>query len=378
MVPNIFWHGSIYAGLCVTTPCKQTTTFIHLGRTMETSSSDTINNNHDTIATSIEIGTLDRCRLEEITKSLESKLLLVKCLHMKQELFRCRGFNSPTRRNLKELIECVGRMEYLEELCLVGKLYIDNVHDVQVIANSIGMHRSLRRFELKDFIVYARDGNTDIPVLDPLLTAASTIQNLESLQLKCWDCFRRWKGGYFTTNSLMMLCRSTRLEQLTLSGVALDDEHFETIAREVGRNQNTRLKELILNDNDNGDAGLCAIATLLERNSTIVTLEAHNMYRPQSSTCELIVRALEKNCIVKQFRINAPHSFSKEIRFFLQLNRAGRQCFLNPQLPPERTIQILAAANADVSLLMRLLQHNPSICQRPAMPASAAVATQQS
>jgi hypothetical protein len=321
-------------------------------------------NEDDPTLRKVELEAMDGCRYYEISQALRRNKA-VQSLCINDGLFDIEGFQSPTWRKLRRLLQSVRYMDNLEDLGLFGKMSLDNIHDVQVIAKAISGHPVLREVKLLDFIIYAADHVDSAPLLESLLTAASSIDNLEAFQLRCMASYKHWSRSYMTSQVLIPVCQSTRLQRLALSNVGLRDEHFLTIAQEVGDNTNTALEELILNDNQNSDIGVEAIAQLLGRNKTISRLEAHSVNRLGESTCELTLHRLDKNHVIKYLRVNVPYTYRTEIDFYLLLNRAGRKSLLDPDVVPAQAVNVLAAANGNVSVLMHLLRESPSLCQHP-------------
>eukprot|EP00339_Tiarina_fusa_P004632 CAMPEP_0117036990 /NCGR_PEP_ID=MMETSP0472-20121206/26157_1 /TAXON_ID=693140 ORGANISM="Tiarina fusus, Strain LIS" /NCGR_SAMPLE_ID=MMETSP0472 /ASSEMBLY_ACC=CAM_ASM_000603 /LENGTH=328 /DNA_ID=CAMNT_0004746885 /DNA_START=354 /DNA_END=1340 /DNA_ORIENTATION=+ len=254
-------------------------------------------------------------------------------------------------------------MNSLEELDLNGKMSIDNEYDVRVIAKAITGHPRLKEVKMRDFVVHASDHKDADPLLEPLITAASSINRLEELNLRCLASYKQWNRSYLTCEALIPFCQSTMLQRLALSNVGLRDEHFRTIGREVGGNPDTALEELILNNNNNTCEGVEAMAKLLAPNSTIQRIEVHNQHRVEDSTCEVILENLDKNHVIKHFNANVPYMYRREIDFYLLLNRTGRKVLLNPDSVPEEAVDVLAAANGNVGILMHLLRDNPTLCK---------------
>jgi hypothetical protein len=321
-------------------------------------------NENDPNLRKVELESMDGCRYEEISQALRrNKAAQSLCIN--NGLFDIEGFRSPTLGKLKILLQSVRYMDNLEEVGLFGKMSLDNIHDVEVLAKAISEHPVLRAVKLHDFVIYAADHEDSAPLLEPLLISASSIDNLEALQLRCMASYKQWSRSYMTAQVLIPVCQSTRLQRLALSNVGLRDEHFLTIAREVSNNKNTALEELILNDNQNSDIGVEAIVQLLGRNKTISRLEAHSVNRLSESTCELTLHRLDKNYVIKYLHVNAPYTHRTEIDFYLLLNRAGRRYLFDPNVVPEQAVNVLAAANGNVSVLMYLLRERPSLCQSP-------------
>jgi hypothetical protein len=241
---------------------------------------------------------------------------------------------------------------------------IENHHDVKILANAIRRHPSLRSVTLSDFFVYAHEVPNSTPLLETLTEAASSVQYLEDFQIKCHACYKRWKQSHISCTTLAPLCRSSHLQKLTLSNLGLTDDHFELIADELSRNQVSVLRELVMNENRNGDPGIRAVTSkLLSRDSIIEKLELYNENRPSQSTSVLILKQLDRNHTIKHFRVNARHQYRSEIEFFLLLNRSGRKMILNPETSSEENFGVLDAAKDNVSLLMYYLRENPGLCE---------------
>lgn len=313
--------------------------------------------------TSVTLSSLKSFEDYEILQSDSRRRALLRSLRVQPDLFQCEGFRSPTMKNAKNMIRSLKETEALEEVFFHGNMSLDNIHDVEVIKHAIESHPSLRSMNIRDFVVYANDHPDTKPLLEPLLHSASSISNLESFQLKCFAIYKQWNRAFCTCLSLKPLCLSTRLESLSLSGLGLRDEHFVFIAQEVGNNKETRIRKLILNDNENTDVGICAMTALLASNKTIERLEAHSRKRLSQTTCEAIVQTIERNHEIKYFCSNTHTNYRSKIDYCLLLNRTGRKTMLDPTAGPEKIIDVLVAADGNVSVLMGLLRENPSICR---------------
>ena len=146
------------------------------------------------------------------------------------------GFRCPTWKVLRELIQCIRSMKYLEEFDLCGNMSIDNKYDVLVIANAIAGHPSLKAVRLQDFVVHAKDHQDTEPLLESLITAASSINQLEELHLRCLARYKQWNRAYLTCDAIVPFCLSTYLQRLALSNLGLEDEHLDAIGRAVAAN----------------------------------------------------------------------------------------------------------------------------------------------
>jgi hypothetical protein len=318
--------------------------------------------------------TLERVSLEstkdfhydELSQALR-KSKYVKSFHINEGIFTVEEFKSPTWRHLKQLLQSVGYMRGLEELCVRGNMTLDNMHDVKVIAKSICKHPELRDVRLLDFVIHARDGGDADPLLEPLVTAASSIPTLKVLDLQCQASFRPWNRSYISTSSLAPMCQSTILQRLALSNVGLEDEHFLAIARELMNNEDSILKELVLNNNNHTVVGTEAMIELLDGNNVLERLEMHNHNRIDDAIAKRLLDCVERNHLVKHVNANIRCMvYRTEINFLLLLNRAGRKKLLNPDVMPTEAVDVLAAANGNISVLMHFLRQHPALCKDPA------------
>ena len=318
--------------------------------------------------------TLERVSLEstkdfhygELSKALR-KSNCVKSFHINEGIFTVEEFKSPTWRHLRQLLQSVTYMRGLEELHLRGNMALDNMHDVKVIAKSICKHPELRDVRLLDFVVHARDGGDADPLLEPLVTAASSIPTLQALDIQCQASFREWNRSYISTSSLAPMCQSTILQRLALSNVGLEDEHFLTIARELMDNKDSVLKELVLSNNNHTVVGTEAMLELLDGNNFLERLEMHNHNRIDDAIAKRMLDCVERNHLVKHLNANIRCVlYRTEINFLLLLNRAGRKKLLNPDVMPTEAVDVLAAANGNISVLMHFLRENPALCRDPA------------
>jgi hypothetical protein len=321
-------------------------------------------NDNDPTLRRLKLESTDEIEYNKISQALR-KNYSVKSFQICDGVFSVEGFRSPTWKQLRALLQSVETMNNLEELDLNGKMSIDNEHDVRVIANAIFEHPRLKAVKLQDFVVHASDHEDAAPLLEPLINAASSINRLEDLHLRCLANYKRWNRSFLTCGALIPFCQSKKLQRLALSNVGLRDEHLCTIAREVGRNPDTVLEELILNKNKNTSKGVEAMAKLLTPNSTIQRIEVHNHQRVENSTCEVILEKLDKNYMIKYFHVNVPYMYRREIDFYLLLNRTGREVLLNPDSVPAEAVNVLAAANGNIGIIMHLLRDNPTLCKSP-------------
>lgn len=284
---------------------------------------------------------------------------MVKFFRIRAELFECDGFRSPTMRKARTLMESIRRMKNLEEVALHGKMSLDNIHDVEILKDAIAHHPTLQSIILEDFVIYATDHPDIQPLLEPLLSSTLTVSKLQCLHLTCYASYKRWDRAFCSSDVLRSLCQMKSLERLSLSGIGLQDQHFLTIAKEL---QGTGIRELVLNNNKNSDSGARAILGLLETNTLIERLETHSHARLTVPTCEYIAQQLERNYQIKHFSGNVHHEYRTKIEFYLLLNRVGRKSVLEAN--PEKFVDTLSAVEDNVSVLMRLLQDNPSIFQQ--------------
>jgi hypothetical protein len=284
---------------------------------------------------------------------------MVKYFRIRAELFECEGFRSPTMRKARNMMESIRRMSNLQELGLHGKMSLDNIHDVEILKDAIAHHPNLRSINMEGFVVYAMDHPDIQPLLEPLLSSALTVSKLQCVNLTCYASYKRWDRAYCSPDVLRSLCQMKNLERLSLSGIGLQDQHFLIIAQEL---QGSGIRELVLNNNKNSDSGARAIVGLLETNNLLERLETHNQARLTESTCEYIAQQLERNYDIKHFSGNVHHDYRTKIDFYLHLNRVGRKSVQDAN--PEKFIDTLSAVDNNVSVIMRLLQENPSVFQQ--------------
>ena len=284
---------------------------------------------------------------------------LVKYFRVQAELFESEGFRSPTMRKARNMMESIHRMKNLQEVTLHGKMSLDNIHDVEILKDAIAHHPTLQSIDLEGFVVYAMDHPDIKPLLEPLFTSALTVSKLQCLNLTCFASYKQWSRAFCSSDVLRSLCQMKSLERLSLSGIGLQDQHFLIMAKEL---QGSGIRELVLNNNKNSDSGARAIVGLLETNSLIERLETHSHERLTETTCEYIAQQLERNYEIKHFSGNVHHDYRTKIEFYLLLNRVGRKSVLDAN--PEKFVDTLSAIDDNVSVLMRLLQENPSIFQQ--------------
>jgi hypothetical protein len=303
-----------------------------------------------------------------IMSLLKENQSLILAIRMKEDLFSLKGFRSPTLRGLRSILEdYVPTMNCLENIEMVGGMFIENDHDVKILSKCLRNHHHdkslLRSMKILDFQSYAIEKTDSGPLLDPLVNVLSSIPNLQEFQLRCRASYKIWKQSYISINAIRPLCQSIRLQKLELSNLGLTDDHLQAIAHGLSANPNSILTELTLNNNRNGDAGIQAvIGKLLHKESKLEKLEVYNTTRPSVTTSELLLKELDRNHTIKQLSVNARYQDKANIDFFLLLNRTGRRALLNPRTNPEDAIAILDDARDDISLLFYFLIQNPSLC----------------
>jgi hypothetical protein len=302
--------------------------------------------------------------VEEIASRLKRNQC-VQSLSMKDSLFTCEGFRSPTLKRLRCLLECIPHMKQLQEVELSGEMSIDNPHDVQILSNAIRRHPTLRRITFHNFVVYSAELEDSAPLLDTFLESCSTLPHLETLHLKCHASHKTWHQSYISVRALEPLCCSPLLQKLTLSKLGLQDEHFDCIGQLMHRSMDSRLLELNLNGNRNSDIGMQSIAKhlLTPRFETLERLEFSNGLLANDATSNLLLRLLNANHHLQHLKVNLRQHYRKEVEFYLLLNRSGRKVIMNPDTAPEEAINVLGAARANISVLMHLLRDNPALCK---------------
>ncbi len=307
----------------------------------------------------LKVSSIDKFESNELFGPYGLNDYFVKHFHVGEEMFECEGFRSPTMKKARKLIQSIIQMRNLEEMSLHGKMSFDNIHDVEIIKDAISNHSSLRSITFEGFVVYATDHPGVSPLFESLVESALTLSNLKRLNLVCFASYKRWDRAFCSSNILRKLCQKSSLERLSLSGIGLEDEHFFVLAHELATNQETRITELVLNNNRNTDAGSRAIAGLIEPSALIERLEIHNHTRLTQSTSEYIAQQVERNFDLKHFSANTHHDHRSKVEFFLLLNRIGRKTILDAN--PETFIDVLSTVDDNISISMRLLQENPSI-----------------
>lgn len=177
-------------------------------------------------------------------------------------------------------------MANLEEMHFHGRMSLDNILDVDLLANVILSNSRLKSIELRDFVDYAKDHYGTIPLLDSLFKAAATLGHLENFTVECFASYKLWDRAFCASDALKPLCKSSCLVSLHLCGIGLLDEHSVTIAEKIASNSETRIRGLRLNSNVAMDAGVEALAELIHQNDTIQRLEAHSARR-LTRNCEI-------------------------------------------------------------------------------------------
>jgi hypothetical protein len=304
--------------------------------------------------------------IKDIVSSLKGNQS-IQSLHLKESLFACAGYRSPTLRHLRCLLECIPHLTRLEEVTISGEMSIENPHDVQILSNAIHRHPTLRRIKLHNFVVYAPELPNSTPLLDVFLRSCSTLPHLETLHIQCHASYKTWQQCYISVHALEPVCRSPLLQKLTLSKLGLQDEHYSCIGHTLEKNGGNILSQLILSDNGNSDIGTQCIVTQLlhSRFHSMERLEIVNRFRASEVTSNLVLDLLNTNYSLKHCKMNLKHQYRGRFEFYLVLNRAGRKVIMNPDALPNEVINILGNGNSNISVLMQLLLDNPTICRPP-------------
>mmetsp|Transcript_39144 Transcript_39144/g.94632 ORF Transcript_39144/g.94632 Transcript_39144/m.94632 type:complete len:677 (+) Transcript_39144:135-2165(+) len=201
------------------------------------------------------------------------------------------------------------------------------------------------------------------PILDPLLEAVPDLEFLETFEISCHDSEQNNKGKpLISIDSLRSLCQSLSLKCLNLSNLAVGDEHFMAIAQELSKKPPT-LQELILNENFNTELGVeMIIRMLLDTSSTTIrTFQAFQKTSQLSPACISLMRqVLEKhNTSLTNISISTSTDREKDtMRYFEQLNLAGRHLFLHKNCTAEDWIRLLESVNDNHSMIFYCLRQS--------------------
>lgn len=361
----------------------------------------------------------------------KNKCLKTVCFH--ERLItdrRCYYRSMTSSRRLRSIWEAAFSIPTIE-VVEIQRLCIENHHDVRILAKPLYDHPTLRRLKISEFTVHlspsasaapglgssssCSSSTATVPLLEPLIEAASSIPNLELLHVKCHaDYFQLRKGSrsYVSTIGLRRLLSSSeggkKLKSLALSNLKLGDEEFECISRcflqnkkktnivDVAAESNVHeededddndgdhsghsqsqssMTELILNDNLNTEIGSrCILATLLTSLKFIERLDVYNTHRVGPDFCGLLLEILKAGPpTIKHIRVNTVHQHDREqIQFYTLLNRCGRKFILDPQTPPHQVIAILSKMTT-ASLQISSSSSPPSMLGTSSMMATASV-----
>jgi hypothetical protein len=219
----------------------------------------------------------------------------------------------------------------LEVLRVHSGLVLKNAQDINTLATSLKENKSLHEISLRNMTV--QEGmfrglrQTPPPQLEPLIEAMASMKSLQVLEITLVQSNppAKQRKPQISGQSLVPLCKSSTLQRLDLSNLGLEDEHFITITKGIGNNSQSRLKELILNENQNTDHGVDMMTMLLldSPDSSIQTFEVFQEDRQISAaSLDLIERALQKNTVLTSLRIHA--ETTHVVDSFVQLNLTGR------------------------------------------------------
>jgi hypothetical protein len=264
----------------------------------------------------------------------------------------------------------------LRHLVAHSSLTLVDHRDVEFLSDALQDCYAVEQVTLTDcFLSRFRNNPT---FLNPLLETLATRPRLKRLDLSCHgssssssstttgstttgDSSRLLYSSCFTAEALDTLLSSelsrTTLEWLSLCQLALQDDHFETIAHYLrlgGRTTTTTtttsatktplpdnrclvLRHLDLNGNDPTQSGVDVVIRALENNINIghlkhLGLKVNQFVIPSSHTLRTMITSnltlthLEMNPLLEEERNS--HQRQQEVDFFLKLNRLGRKAIL--------------------------------------------------
>lgn len=300
---------------------------------------------------------------------------------------------SLTEENAALFVNCLGNVPNLKDLYLQSssrfhvetipsllslqsatKLQTLSMEDIQVTAahkefvadlgQALKNHSSLTFVKLSNF--FANDwSNTEPDVLEPLVEALGTIPNLETLYFS--GC-----GSHALTGQDVRLISPEGISQLMgpclklleLSFLELQDEHFETIARQLSKN--STLETISLDYHRLGSKGFRDMMRALETNSGVRTLSLRSLHDIGEEGYAQAMKMLQFNYGIEVLSVTANPLQQANIDLYLRMNSAGRAKLRDPTASTRDWVNVLARTSDDVDVVRHLLQEMPGLCNTEA------------
>jgi hypothetical protein len=207
----------------------------------------------------------------------------------------------------------------LVQLTTMRAVSILNREDVQVLADTVTWTcPDLVTLQLQHLRVRTHD---ERPLLDPLLIGLTQCPNLEHVEVSVSPCRRMLDCRFVESRSLeTFLLRASKLQSLSLVGLALETHHLQTILEFLPASvlrlhlelKKTNTRPLRRNET------LDLLIRFLSQNYTL-----EELIIPSIPVDETLVRVLQySNTSLKRLELQ---SSTPTLDFWLELNRKGRQ-----------------------------------------------------
>lgn len=246
------------------------------------------------------------------------------------------------------------RIEHLQ----LGVLALEGTpEDFQSVADALSGHEKLTSFDLSDFSL-----NDQSISVDPIITALSTVPNLERVKLEVTYQKRGSLVGHekakekvrveISGPALATLCRSASLRELHLCRLTLNltdlealadaiqtapalkrialphcllnDYNVSGIARAIGHS--TSLEAVDLSCNHITDEGCIAIATALKGNTSVQMLRLWGNVKISNAGFDALAEMLEANCVLERVPLMGPkRNYQAAARAKIQQKTATNQ-----------------------------------------------------
>jgi hypothetical protein len=284
-----------------------------------------------------------------------------------------------TLKNLEELVIKSSSRFHIEIIPAHGLLLLRKAsqlkklvfEDMQVTAlqksfivalgKAVENHPSLEEVVMSNF--FSNDwANTEPNTLDPLVSSLATIPNLETLTFT--GC-----GGYalnsdevklISIKALSGLFQHSRIRDLQLSFLELDDVHFETIASQLALNKS--ITSLALDYHNLAGPGFNKLMTALGKNKTIKNLSLRSLWNIGNPGFQQAMAMLRRNYSIESLSVTASPSQQAEIALYSRMNGAGRSLLRDPDTSMRQWVDVLARNSEDLDVVRHLLQEIPDLC----------------
>ncbi|KAL3931234.1 MAG: hypothetical protein SGBAC_011405 [Bacillariaceae sp.] len=295
-------------------------------------------------------------------KMLEFLQLLPHLRHLKELVFK-----SSSRFHV-EIIPGEGLLSIRQILGLQRLVFEDmqvtalQTGFIQSLSDALENHASLQEVILTNF--FSNDwANTDGDTLDPLFLAVATIPNLERLTFTgCGGCALNCQQvSLVSTRALAVVFQHSRIHELQLSFLELNDQQFETIAMEVAKN--TSIKSLSLDYHNLAEYGFCKLMAAMETNQSVKYLSLRSLWNIGSKGFQEAMKMLRHNFWIQSLSVTASPSQQAEIDLYSRMNGAGRSLLREPGTTMSQWMDVLAANSDDIDVVRNLLKEFPDLCK---------------